>query len=52
MRPLFTLHAGEYLVGSYVEQKYPDLQIWVPATYTGVDLWSPNRLAVKVDRFR
>jgi hypothetical protein len=38
MRPLFTLHAGEYLVGSYLEQRYPELQIWVPTKDTGIDL--------------
>ena len=38
MRPLFSLHAGEYLVGSYLEQHYPELQIWIPAKDTGVDL--------------
>jgi len=23
MRPLFTVHAGEYLVGNHIENKYP-----------------------------
>jgi hypothetical protein len=38
MHLLFSLHAGEYLVGSYLEKHYPKLQIWIPAKDTGVDL--------------
>lgn len=43
MRPIFTLHAGEYLVGSYLEQHYPDLAIWLPGKDTGVDLLVTDR---------
>lgn len=38
MRPLFTIHAGEYLVGSHIEQRFPKLNIWIPAKDTGIDL--------------
>jgi hypothetical protein len=38
MRPLFSLHAGEYLVGSYIERTYPGVAVWVPAKDLGVDL--------------
>ncbi|WP_337288579.1 hypothetical protein [Candidatus Methylomirabilis sp.] len=38
MKPLFTVHAGEYLVGSHVEQIYPRWHIWIPAKDTGIDL--------------
>lgn len=38
MRPLFTIHAGEYVVGDYIEQTFPDLAIWVPVKDTGIDL--------------
>jgi hypothetical protein len=38
MRPLFTLHAGEFLVGEYIERTFPSLNVWVPAKDTGVDL--------------
>jgi len=38
MRPLFTVHAGEYLVGSFIEQHYPKLNVWIPAKDTGIDL--------------
>ncbi len=36
MRLLFTVHAGEYLVGS--EDKLKDFNVWVPSKDTGVDL--------------
>ena len=38
MKPLFTVHAGEYLVGSYIEEHYPKWDVWVPSKDTGVDL--------------
>jgi hypothetical protein len=38
MRPLFTVHAGEYVVGSYIERNYPHVNLWIPAKDTGVDL--------------
>jgi len=38
MRPLFTIHAGEYLVGSHVERHYKNAHVWVPSRDTGVDL--------------
>jgi hypothetical protein len=37
MRPLFTIHAGEYLVGLHV-QKSLKLNAWIPAKDTGIDL--------------
>lgn len=43
MQPMFTIHAGEYLVGSYIEQNLTDqngkkLNIWVPSKDIGIDL--------------
>ncbi len=38
MKPLFTVHAGEYLVGAYIERTYPRWNVWVPSKDTGVDL--------------
>jgi len=38
MKPLFTVHAGEYLVGSYIEEKYKNLNVWIPSKDTGIDL--------------
>ena len=38
MKPLFTIHAGEYLVASHIEQHYKRTNVWVPSRDTGVDL--------------
>lgn len=38
MRPLFTVHAGEYLIGEYIEHNFPRWNVWVPSKDTGVDL--------------
>lgn len=38
MKPLFTIHAGEYLVGSHIERHFKRVKIWVPSRDTGVDL--------------
>ena len=38
MRPLFTVHAGEYLVGEHIERTYPRWNVWVPSKDTGIDL--------------
>ena len=51
MRPLFTVHAGEYLVGAYIEHTYPQWCVWVPSKDTGIDLLvtdSRNRKAVSL----
>jgi len=37
MRPLFTIHAGEYLAGLHI-QKRLKLNAWIPAKDTGIDL--------------
>jgi hypothetical protein len=42
MRPLFTVHGGEYLVGSYIENHYKHANVWVPSRDTGVDLLVSN----------
>ena len=44
MRPLFTIHAGEYLVGSYIEEKFKTLNVWVPSKDTGTDLLVTEKL--------
>jgi hypothetical protein len=38
MNPLFTIHAGEYLLASHIEQNFRGLNVWVPSRDTGVDL--------------
>lgn len=42
MRPIFTIHVGEYLIGSYIEEKFNDFNVWVPAKDSGVDLLVTN----------
>jgi hypothetical protein len=42
MKPLFTVHAGEYLVGSHIEARYPRWNVWLPSKDTGVDLLVTN----------
>ena len=43
MRPIFTIHAGEFLVGEYIEKNYQKLNVWVPSKDTGVDLLVTNK---------
>lgn len=38
MKPLFTIHAGEFVVGDYIERMFRRVNVWVPAKDTGVDL--------------
>ena len=38
MRPLFTIHAGEFVVGDHIEQKFRRVNLWVPSRDTGADL--------------
>jgi hypothetical protein len=38
MKPLFTIHAGEFLVGEFIERKFRRANIWIPAKDSGVDL--------------
>ncbi|MBM4104147.1 MAG: hypothetical protein FJ263_08885 [Planctomycetes bacterium] len=42
MQPLFTIHAGEYLVGSFIERHFKNYNVWVPAKDTGIDLLVTN----------
>jgi hypothetical protein len=43
MRPIFTIHAGEFLVGEYIEKSYPELNVWIPSKDTGIDLLVTNK---------
>lgn len=38
MKPLFTIHAGEFLVNHEIQRRFPRVNVWVPAKDTGVDL--------------
>lgn len=42
MQPLFTIHVGEYLVGSYIEENFKNYTIWIPSKDTGIDLLVTN----------
>jgi hypothetical protein len=42
MRPMFTIHAGEFLVGQYIESNFRGKNVWVPTKDTGVDLLITN----------
>jgi hypothetical protein len=47
MRPIFTVHAGEFLVGQHIESKFKK-NIWVPAKDTGIDLLVTNQENTKM----
>jgi len=38
VKSIFTIHAGEFLVGSEIEKNFPGLHVWVPSRDTGIDL--------------
>jgi len=39
---MFTIHAGEYLIGSYIEENFKNYNVWVPSKDTGIDLLVTN----------
>ena len=43
MRPIFTIHAGEFLLGAHLEAAFKGINIWVPTKDTGVDLLMTDR---------
>ena len=39
MKPIFTIHEGEFLVGDYINRKFGHkYDVWVPTKDSGVDL--------------
>jgi len=42
MKPFFTIHEGEYLVGSYIENEFNNINLWLPSKDIGVDLLISN----------
>lgn len=42
MKSIFTIHAGEYLVASYIEKTYKKARVWLPSKDTGIDLLVTN----------
>jgi len=47
MKPIFTIHAGEYLVAATIENKFQDYNIWLPSKDTGIDLLLTNKSNTK-----
>ena len=43
MKPIFTVHAGEYLAGSHIEKNFKNCRVWIPSKDTGIDLLVTNR---------
>ena len=57
MKPLFTVHAGEFVAGDYIERKFRHVNVYIPAKDTGVDLLvsdaenkNPVSLQIKLSR--
>ena len=51
MKPLFTIHAGEFVVGDFIEKNFSGARLWVPSRDTGIDLLvtdSRNRKTVSL----
>jgi hypothetical protein len=48
VKPLFTIHAGEFVAGDYIERTFRRVNVWVPAKDTGVDLLVSDRKNKKV----
>jgi hypothetical protein len=48
MRPIFTVHAGEYIVGNHIEARFPRFKVWVPSKDDGVDLLVTDCVGTKV----
>lgn len=50
MKPIYTIDAGEYLVGAEIEKKFQKqgIEIWIPGKDTGIDLLLRNELNNKV----
>ncbi len=38
MKPIFTIHAGEYLVAAEIEKSLKGATVWLPSKDTGIDL--------------
>ncbi len=43
MKPLFTIHGGEYLVGSHIELHFNRVNVWIPSRDKGADLLVSDR---------
>lgn len=47
MKPLFTIHAGEFLVDDKIQRKFPRVNVWIPTKDTGIDLLVSNSANTK-----
>jgi hypothetical protein len=47
LKPLFTIHAGEFLVASYIEQRFSGYLVWLPSRDSGVDLLITDKMCKK-----
>jgi hypothetical protein len=43
MKSIFSVHAGEYLVATHIEERYKHLNVWLPSKDTGVDILVTDR---------
>jgi len=48
MKSLFTIHAGEYVVGDYIERNFRRVKLWLPSKDTGVDFLVTDSKCQKV----
>lgn len=47
MRPIFTVHAGEYIVASEIEKRYKSQRVWIPSKDDGLDLLVTDETCTK-----
>ncbi len=52
MKPLFTIHAGEFVVGDFLERKFHNVNVWVPSRDTGIDLLVTDKKNKKTVSFQ
>jgi hypothetical protein len=52
MKSLFTIHAGEFIVGEYIERKFRGVKLWLPSKDTGVDLLATDSRCQKAVSFQ
>jgi hypothetical protein len=48
MKPYFTIHAGEYLTGAYIEENCKEANVYVPTKDTGIDLLITSKDSKKI----
>lgn len=43
MKPLFSIHAGEFLTVDHIERKFRRVDVWIPTKDTGIDILVSDR---------